>query len=188
MKRMLMTAVVLAGALFCLIQTGAARAGGQEITPSASASLPNKIWKRGLAIAPVTLNFTGKDKVLVGEGSYLVNTMCVDCHTNPAFAPGGDPFSGQPEKINATNYLAGGEQFGPFTSANITPDSKGLPAGLTLDQFKQMLRTGFDPDRHPQFGPFLQVMPWPALSKLTDDDLAAIYEYLRAIPHAEPAQ
>lgn len=188
MKRMLMTAVVFAAALFCLIQTGAARAGGQEITPSDSAGLPNKIWKRGLAIAPVTLNLTGKDKVLVGEGSYLVNTMCVDCHTNPAFAPGGDPFSGQPEKINATNYLAGGEHFGPFTSANITPDSKGLPAGLTLDQFKQMLRSGFDPARHPQFGPFLQVMPWPAFSKLTDDDLDAIYEYLRAVPHAEPAQ
>ena len=68
MKRMLMTAVVFAAALFCLIQTGAARVGGQEISPSDSAGLPNKIWKRGLAIAPVTLNLTGKDKVLVGEG------------------------------------------------------------------------------------------------------------------------
>jgi hypothetical protein len=64
-----------------------------------------------------------------------------------------------------------------------------LPAGLTLAQFIEVMRTGKDfKNRHPQFGPVLQVMPWPALSKLTDDDLEAIYEYLRAVPHAEPAQ
>jgi hypothetical protein len=28
----------------------------------------------------------------------------------------------------------------------------------------------------------LQVMPWPAFGKKTDQDLRAIYEYLRAIP------
>lgn len=185
MKRTIMIAVAIAGAVFCAFQLNTPSVAAQQQTDD---KLPSKIWKRGLAIAPVTLNLTGKDKVLVGEGSYLVNTMCVDCHTSPAFAAGGDPFSGEPEKINAANYLAGGEQFGPFTSANITPDSQGLPAGLTLDKFKQMLRTGFDPDRHPEFGPFLQVMPWPALAKLTDDDLEAMYEYLRAVPHAEPAQ
>ncbi len=32
----------------------------------------------------------------------------------------------------------------------------------------------------------LQVMPWPVLRHLTDHDLQAIYEYLSAIPHAEP--
>lgn len=158
MKRTFMIAFAIAGAVFCAIQITTARVAAQQLQAD---KLPSKIWKRGLAIAPVALNLTGKDKVPVGEGSYLVNTMCVDCHTSPAFEPGGDPFSGQPEKINATNYLAGGEHFGPFTSANITPDSKGLPAGLTLEQFKQMIRTGFAPDRHPQFGPFLQVMPWP---------------------------
>jgi hypothetical protein len=28
-------------------------------------------------------------------------------------------------------------------------------------------------------------MPWPVLRHMTDQDLRAIYEYLRAIPHAE---
>lgn len=115
--------------------------------------------------------------------------MCVDCHTNPVFAMGGNPFFGQSERINTQNYLAGGAVFGPFKSANITPDSAGLPAGLTFAQFVELMRTGKDfKNRHPQFGPLLQVMPWPALAKLTDDDLEANYEYLRAIPHAEPAQ
>ncbi|HEY2739568.1 MAG TPA: cytochrome C, partial [Thermoanaerobaculia bacterium] len=74
-------------------------------------------------------------------------------------------------------YLAGGQQFGPFVSANITPDSHGLPAGLTWPQFKQVIRTGHDPE-----GGLLQVMPWPAYQDMTDRDLQAVYEYLRAIP------
>ena len=188
MKRMLMIAAVLVAAIAGVLHIGTTGAGAQELQPTAG-NLPNKIWKRGLAIAPVALNLDGKDKTVVGEGSYIVNTNCIGCHTNPEFAAGGNAFFGLPERINTTNYLAGGSQFGPFRSSNITPDAQGLPAGLTLDQFKEVMRTGKDfKNRHPQISPLLQVMPWPAFSKLTDDDLEAIYEYLRAIPHAEPAQ
>jgi hypothetical protein len=128
---------------------------------------------------------------MVGLGSYIVNARagCSDCHTNPYFLPGGDPFLGQPPQVNAAHYLAGGRPFGPFKSRNITPDvQSGLPAGLTFDQFMEVMRTGKDFDnQHPQFGPLLQVMPWPFSSKMTDDDLRNIYEYLSAIPHADAA-
>ena len=188
MKRMLMISAVATAVVFSLIQVGTTQAGAQELE-NAATDLPNKIWKRGLAIAPVPLNLDGKSKQLVGEGSYIVNINCAGCHTSPEFAPGGNPFLGQPEKINAQNYLAGGAAFGPFRSSNITPDSAGLPAGLTFAQFVEVMRTGKDfKTRHPQFGPLLQVMPWPAFAKLTDDDLEAIYEYLRAVPHADPVQ
>ena len=45
----------------------------------------------GFEIAPVPLNLRGKDRALVGLGSYIVNAQsgCNDCHTNPPFAPGG---------------------------------------------------------------------------------------------------
>jgi hypothetical protein len=187
MKRSLMTMVVLA----TVVLTASLMASAQDgtITVQDSSGLPSKTWKRGLAIAPVPLNLEGKSKQLVGEGSYIVNTSCIDCHTSPVYVAGGDPFRGQPEKINTAAYLAGGATFGPFKSANITPDQKGLPAGLTFDQFVEVMRTGRDfKGRHPQFGPVLQVMPWPVLRKLTDNDLEAIYEYLRAIPHVESAQ
>ena len=75
---------------------------------------------------------------------------------------------------------SGGRQFGPFTSANLTPDHAGRPAGLTLHEFIQALRTGKDPDGS---GRLLQVMPWPVYGKKTDRELTAMYEYLRAIPH-----
>lgn len=151
-----------------------------------STGLPSNLVKRGLALAPVPLTYKKKDKELVGYGSYLVNAIggCNDCHTMPSYAVGGNPFLGQPEQINTTNYLAGGQQFGPFTSRNITPDlTTGLPANLTLDDFISLMRTGADPDNP---GQLLQVMPWPTYGKMTDKDLKAIYAYLSAIPHADP--
>jgi hypothetical protein len=152
---------------------------------SAQAPIPfdESIVKQGLAIAPVHLDLRGKNRALVGLGSYIVNAVseCNDCHTRPHFLPGGNPFNGQTERPNVLNHLTGGNQFGPFTSANLTPNGDGLPAGLTLQAFIALIRTGLTDD-HPQFGPVLQVMPWPTFRKMTDRDLAAIYEYLRAIP------
>ena len=138
--------------------------------------------RRGFAIAPAPLNLKGKNRALVGLGSYIVNAQggCNDCHTHPSYATGGDPFQGEPEQINVAQYMAGGRVFGPFVSANITPDATGRPAGLTFDEFRDLLRTGHDPDDLP--GTLLQVMPWPVYGKMVDRDLRAIYEYLRAIP------
>jgi hypothetical protein len=91
--------------------------------------------------------------------------------------------------VNAAHFLAGGAPFGPVTSRNLTPDAaSGRPANLTFAQFRQSMRTGVDQKRaHPDLSLLLQVMPWPVYQTLTERDLRSIYEYLRAIPHAEPA-
>ena len=140
--------------------------------------------RRGKELVPpgVKLNLMGKNHQMVWLGSYIVNTSgCIDCHSHPSYAPGGDPYLGQPEMVNATEYLSGGRQFGPIIKApNITPDHAGKPAGLTRAQFLQTLRTGHNPND--PAGQILQVMPWPAFGKKTEHDLNAIYEYLRAIP------
>jgi hypothetical protein len=107
-----------------------------------------------------------------------------DCHTVPSYAAGGDPFAGQPEVINAPCYLADGAVFGHFVSRNITPRANGLPANRTLAQFKELMHQGTD------FAggatPILQVMPWPVYGKMSDRELEAIYEFLRAIPMINP--
>ena len=138
--------------------------------------------QQGFAIAPVPLDLRGKNRALVGLGSYIVNTGgCNDCHTTPNYAPGHDPFLGEPLLVNAATYLGGGRHFGPvITSRNITPDANGLPSGLTRDQFITAMRTGIDKD-----GAILQVMPWPVYGAMTDGDLKAIYEYLSSIPRLE---
>jgi hypothetical protein len=150
--------------------------------------------EQGFDIAPVALHFKKKDRDLVGLGSYIVNAQgaCNDCHTNPPFAEGGNPHLGQPKIINSAHYLAGGMAFGPFISRNLTPDpASGLPANLTFEEFKRVIRTGIDLKHLPPHVPseahdLLQVMPWPVYREMTDHDLLAIYKYLSAIPHAEP--
>jgi hypothetical protein len=171
--------------------------------------------ERGFEIAPVPLNMEGKDPALVGLGSYLVNASggCNDCHSagpQTEYLLDGNPYFGQPTRINPATYLGGGRDFGPLlptpgsphiVSRNLTPDKTGLPeGGHTFDQFREILRTGVDFDHlHPPCAagqttnclppPFdgnkLQIMPWPEYQNLTEHDIRAIYEYLSAVPCIE---
>jgi hypothetical protein len=73
--------------------------------------------RRGFEIAPVPLNLAGKNRALVGLGSYIVNAQadCDGCHSagpQSEFAPGGNPYFGQPTKVNPETYLGGGRDFG----------------------------------------------------------------------------
>jgi mono/diheme cytochrome c family protein len=193
MKRMLIIAAVFAAAIFSVVQPGTTGARAQELQPTAD-GLPNKIWKRGLAIAPVALNLDGKDKILVGEGSYIVNGAgdCNSCHTtntNPYLA-GGNPFMSQPEMTDPDRYLVGGRAFGTGgnISRNLRPRADtGLPAGYTFEQFRTVMRTGADlknrlPNVPSADNDLLQVMPWPLFKTMTDRDIEAIYAYLAALP------
>jgi hypothetical protein len=163
--------------------------------------------EQGFDIAPVKLDMDGKDWKLVGLGSYIVNGVgdCNGCHSASEFAPGGNPYLGQPKKIDPTTYLGGGQDFGPLVpnspdiiSRNLTPDKTGRPeGGRTFKEFRQIMRTGVDLDHvHPTCSatvttnclppPFdgdrLQIMPWTTYQGMTDHDLRAIYEYLKTVP------
>jgi hypothetical protein len=143
---------------------------------------------RGFAIAPVPLDLRGKNRSLVGLGSYLVNGVasCGDCHSNPTWAAGGDPYKGETKKVNVAGYLGGGQAFGPFISRNITPDKTGRTGGHTYADFLLEFQHGIDLDHaHTQISPLLQVMPWPVFQNMQDLDARAIYEYLNSIPCLE---
>jgi hypothetical protein len=170
--------------------------------------------EQGFDIAPVPLNLEGKNRALVGLGSYIVNAVadCDGCHSAgppTEFARGWNPYFGQPTKINPATYLGGGRHFQiapnfpDIISRNLTPDKTGLPeGGRSFSEFVQIMRTGVDLDHlhpacsatittncfpaNPPFdGDLLQVMPWPIYKNMTDHDLRAIYEYLSAIPCIE---
>jgi hypothetical protein len=90
-------------------------------------------------------------------------------------------------------------------SRNLTPGCDSAPCtnplpegGHTFQEFLTIIRTGHDFDHaHPSCPtlgvegcalspPFnadlLLVMPWPVYTNMSDDDIRAVYEYLRAIP------
>src|SRR5437879_13273541 len=98
--------------------------------------------QRGLEIAPVPLNLEGKNRALVGLGSYLVNAHvpCNERHgAGPSltqFLPRQNPYCRQPAVITPATYFGGGRDFGAIApgaahiiSRNLTPDKTGLPVG-----------------------------------------------------------
>jgi hypothetical protein len=148
----------------------------------------------GLAAHPslVPLNLQGANRALVARGSAIVNGSagCTGCHTVGArYLTGGNPFLGEPEMPTIVEFLGGKRAFagGTIISRNLTPDTTGRPGGLTLEQFIETMTTGKDQKGLSPFTPssshdLLQIMPWPDYRKLTENDLRAIYEYLKALP------
>jgi hypothetical protein len=191
-KRTHLVILLLAGLALGVVLIGApsGRAGDKDDKDNDESKI-----KRGFEIAPVNLNLRGKNRELVGLGSYIVNAVadCNGCHystlsASSPFLVGHDPCQGEPKQVDPAGYLGGGTPlFGPFLPRNLTPDKTGRPeGGASFEEFHGIMRTGIDPDHaHPQFGPFLQVMPWPAFQDMTEHDLRAIYEYLSAIPCIE---
>lgn len=107
-----------------------------------------------------------------GEYLALHVGLCADCHT---------PRTGLESKPDMHRLFAGDahppKEF-PANPANLTPDSATGIGAWSEDDFIRTLRTGVDPRGHP-LHPF---MPWRQVGRMTDDDLRAIYRYLRTIP------
>ena len=136
---------------------------------------------------------------LIKRGEYLVTIMgCDDCHSPKLFGPQGpypDPekrLSGHPSNMTVAKFDTGTARnwvlFNAFTSvaigpwgtsfsANITSDSTGI-GNWTEEQFFKVMREGkykgLDNTR-----PILPPMPWPNYAKVTDEDLKALFAYLK---------
>lgn len=144
---------------------------------------------------------TGKMK-LIERGEYLVEFGgCHDCHTPKKMTANGPvpnrslSLSGHPQKAKLPDInpdmVAPGKwvlfnehstaavgPWGVSFAANLTPD---IQTGIGLWQennFIQAMRTG----KHLGQGrPLLPPMPWFNLAYLTDDDLKAVFAYLKSI-------
>ncbi len=136
----------------------------------------------------------------VARGKYLVNIGgCNDCHTPFKLTSQGPVpdmarmLSGHPQDtklpwpdlkpgpwfVATAGMTAWVGPWGISYAANLTPDINTGLGIWTEDMFLKAMRTG----RHMSAGrPILPPMPWQSLAALNDDDLKAIYAYLRAIP------
>jgi mono/diheme cytochrome c family protein len=139
----------------------------------------------------------------IERGRYLVTVAgCNDCHTPFQMGERGpEPdmtrmLSGHPEAIViaeapapapdspwiwsglGTNTAFAGP-WGVSFAYNLTPDENTGLGIWTEEMFVQAMRTG----KHMgQSRPILPPMPWPGYAQMTDEDLSAVYAYLRSIP------
>jgi hypothetical protein len=176
--RLVRIVAVTAAAFGVILLSGTWRSS-QKVQANGFFDNEDTLVQIGFQIAPVPLKLYGKNRELVGLGSYLVNAIgdCNGCHTsggppNFNYAAGRNPYFGQPAKVDPTTYLGGGADFGPavpyipgvyppkeygmyvgpdMIARNLTPDKTGRPeGGHTLAEFKQILRLGTDFDHlHP---------------------------------------
>ncbi|HTR66973.1 MAG TPA: c-type cytochrome [Terriglobales bacterium] len=102
-------------------------------------------------------------------GAYLVNrTACEECHTAQ--------HQGTP--VKGLRFAGGFPLNGPFghvAAANITPDASGI-GYYDEALFIQVMRTGYVKAR-----PLNSIMPFREFKNFTDDDLKAIFAYLRTL-------
>lgn len=138
----------------------------------------------------------------VERGKLLVTTSgCHDCHTPLKMGPKGpEPdmarqLSGHPAQlqmppaptlpegpwiavVSATNTAWSGPWGTSFT-ANLTPDAETGLGTWNQATFIATIRNG----KHMGAGrPLNPPMPWQGYAQMTDDDLGAIYAYLKSIP------
>jgi mono/diheme cytochrome c family protein len=136
--------------------------------PRTDIHFPVKYLVRGVP-QPVTEAVQADLSTPVSRGEYVVNlSVCSECHT---------PLKrGRPD--SAMKY-AGGQVFdlsGKVVSPNITPDATGI-GNYTEDVFVKALRTGYVGKRQ-----LNTVMPWQFYGGQSDEDLEAMYVYLRTLP------
>lgn len=140
---------------------------------------------------------------IIKRGEYLVNmTLCNDCHSPKIFTPNGpEPdteklLSGHPEGtilpeipqalftpdkwggVFSNHFTAWVGPWGISFSANLTPDEQTGLGLWTEELFIKSMRTG----KHMGAGrPILPPMPWTYYSKMSDDELKAIFAYLKSL-------
>jgi hypothetical protein len=138
------------------------------------------------------------------RGKYLVMAGgCGDCHSPKVFTPAGPvpdmtrQFSGYPSSVKLPEIpkgILGPAQWGAITtndmtawvgpwgvsfSYNLTPHPTTGIGNWTEALFIQSLRTGkFMGTSRDMLPP----MPWQDIGRMTDDDLKAIFAYLRSLP------
>lgn len=119
---------------------------------------------------------------VVEYGRYMITAAaCTDCHTrmeNGAFV--GEPYAGGNEYTLPDGSV--------IRAANITPHQTTGIGSWTKEQFVTRFKMYVDSSYVPQQvqpGQMQTLMPWQMYGGMSEEDLGAIYEYLRTIPAVE---
>jgi len=143
------------------------------------------------------------DQQMIERGEFLVTAGgCDDCHTPKNFGPKGPEldmtrrFSGHPEGtpippvdttlLHQWTYLSHDltmavGPWGVTFSANLTPDNETGIGTWQPEMFITAMKTG----KHLGVAdgrPILPPMPWQSVARLSEEDLKAMFMYLKTLP------
>lgn len=142
---------------------------------------------------------------LRARGQYVATVSgCHDCHTPKKFGPHGPSFdstrllSGHPANdplppidvralqpghwvLFAPDLTSAVGPWGISYAANLTPDSAAGIGTWDESTFIKALRTGKHMGSE-NGRPILPPMPWQTIATMTDEDLKALYTFLRSLP------
>lgn len=129
-------------------------------------------WLRPLGHAPVARQASAvsaatlRAPALIARGAYLARAAdCAGCHT----AKDGVAYAGG--RLLPT-------PFGAVPAPNLTPDvATGLGA-WSFEDFRQALHAGIGRDRQPLY----PVFPYTSYTRMTREDVLAIFAYLQSLP------
>lgn len=159
------------------------------------------IQKDAAVVSNVSNNGGFESQVKLGEHLVAI-AGCNDCHTSKKMGPAGPELdlslllAGHPSQIPAADVnrkeietkglmATGGDltafvgPWGISYAANLTSDSTGI-GNWKEDQFIYCLRHGKwmgSPDGRDLLPP----MPWPGIAQMSDDELKAVFAYLKSI-------
>jgi cytochrome c553 len=138
---------------------------------------PNIVFKIGklLFLRPKAgVTASAPPRAVTAEyGGYLAQHagLCADCHTQRT------GIQSEPDRAQLFAGMAHPPKDFPVKPSNLTPDPQTGIGRWSESDFIQTLRTGKDPGGV-TMKPF---MPWRQIRRMSDDDLRAIYVYLRAL-------
>jgi len=113
---------------------------------------------------------TAPDQQLIKQGEYLARAGdCFACHS----ALAGKPFAGG---LGMTTPI------GKVYSSNITPDKTAGIGAWSFDDFNKLMRTGVTRAGYTVY----PAMPYPSYSRLSNDDMHALYAYFMHGVKADP--
>lgn len=150
--------------------------------PKHELKVPASIDRQVYEFVPIENNQLPDPSNIIESGKYLAAVgACVSCHT---------PKTEDDHFITDSLYAGGdmmGQKFGfHVNSSNITPDSTtgigNWAENVFVDKFKSFrdpYMYNFDPGKHNT------LMPWTLLGQMKEEDIKAIYAYLRTLPPAK---
>lgn len=105
------------------------------------------------------------DAEIIAHGKYIAQIgNCVTCHTTR----GGIPFTGG---------RAFRSSYGTLYSTNLTPDAKTGLGDWSVEEFRHAMRHGVS-----RSGLLYPAFPFANFAELTNDDIDAVFAYLRQLP------